>query len=173
MCHVRYCVVCHVAVCCSVLQCVAVCCSVLQCVVCLDGILLSSLAPCVTSDTAHCVMLHTTCACVVSRKRFRRATRGNVSYLWSQNNPVTHRKSHVTEWRRPSGYLIFIGHFLQKSPVISGSFAERDLQLKASSSFSPPCEDVTKSCRTYEWGVWHTAFCPSDQINHLCSLTDK
>jgi len=29
------------------------------------------------------------------------------------------------------GCLIFIGHFLQKSPTVSGSFAERDLQLSA------------------------------------------
>jgi len=33
---------------------------------------------------------------------------------------------------------MFKGHFPQKSPEISGSFAEIDLQLKASYGVSPP-----------------------------------
>ena len=43
------------------------------------------------------------------------------------------------EWRRIIGCLIFIGLFLQKSPVISGSVVERDLEVKASSALSPSC----------------------------------
>ena len=43
-----------------------------------------------------------------------------------------------TACRRPTGCLILVGHFLQKSPIIRASSAENDLQLKASYGFSPP-----------------------------------
>jgi len=42
-------------------------------------------------------------------------------------------------WLSVIKHLFFIGQFPQNSPKISGSFAERDLQLKASHASSPPC----------------------------------
>jgi len=44
-----------------------------------------------------------------------------------------------SKWQRPVGCLIFIFHSPQKSPIIIGSFAEKDLQHKASHASSPPC----------------------------------
>jgi len=46
---------------------------------------------------------------------------------------------YTTRWRRLIGCFIFIGQFPPKSPIISGSFAERDQQLRAFYASSPPC----------------------------------
>jgi len=44
-----------------------------------------------------------------------------------------------TGWRKCTRFFILIGHFPQKSPIIIGSLAQRDLQIKVSYASSPPC----------------------------------
>ena len=65
------------------------------------------------------------------------------SELTFVNMAVAVNSKMSTGWRRVTGCLIFIGHFPQKSPIISGSCAENDQQLKASCGSSPPCSKLT------------------------------
>jgi len=81
---------------------------------------------------------HTYCAC---HTPWRQAFHADLSVFSNVRHdlPISVNEHAPTGWRRPIGCLVFIGHFPQKSPIISGSFAETDLQIKAFNAFLSPC----------------------------------
>jgi len=122
-----------VTVCSSVLQCIAECCSVLQCVI---------LCCSVRKRSSVSQLIHMCVFYFAGEERIELQVRGQGSLL-VLSLLVLCRVCPCVEvsrgWLRPIGSLISIGYFLQKSPIISGSFSERDLQHKASYASLPLC----------------------------------
>ena len=60
--------------------------------------------------------------------------------------------------QRPIGCLIAAGHFPQKSPIIRGSFAERDLRPKASRAFFATLHPHALRARAVPRRAWHILY---------------
>ena len=90
---------------------------------------------CVCVHDFPCAHSHLTKIASTSSTPFFRFRTLGVQILESQNTDSELAKvcfdESSTGWRRPTACHIFWGHFLQKNPMIIGSFAERNPHLKA------------------------------------------
>ena len=115
-------------------------------------------------------------SCCVLRIFFRPRLR-NVLFIWViLRYAYIAVSTSVTGWRRLMGSLIFIGHFLQKWLIFSGSFVENDLQLRGSYDPSPPCTLCSGVLRIYLSAIdcgtrqWHGWFWGTHVLLHTHGL---
>jgi len=117
-----------VTVSCSVLQRVAVCCSVLHC----DAVCCRRHCPCTTKTSYG--FTNTFRALRIVLQSVIECCRGLQLFLplHDKNTVCFSMLQCVTGYRRPIWWLIWIGHFPQKSSIVNGSFAERHMHFKTS-----------------------------------------
>jgi len=98
--------------CCCVLQCAAVCCRVLSCITVCYSVLQRAAACC---SVLRCVARHVTCR--------QNQCQAYYTIKVDLGIPTVHFLPYQlgTEWHRVIGYLIFVGHFPQKRPIICTS----------------------------------------------------
>ena len=63
----------------------------------------------------------------------------------------------ATGWRRVIGCLIFLGHFPQRNPIISGSFAKMTCNLRHPMGLRHPVS-VFHICVTHLYSVFYIFF---------------
>jgi len=101
---------------------------------------------CVRACVCVCACVYITCARAHERTRCESQHQSKIVNLVSGKSPAKKKACSqkenlnpaATRWRRLLGYIIHTSHFLQKSPINGGYFAERDLQGKASYGNLPP-----------------------------------
>jgi len=101
---------------------------------------------------AHSCMRHDSFTCVIRLIHLKHRVNNSLKRSAQEEcNNFFNRANVHTGWQRCVRCLVFIDHFPPKSPIISGSFAKRDLQFKASYASSPPCTRASSCSGATTW----------------------